>query len=164
MKMGKRLIIAIIAGVLLSFIAGNFSTSNYPPCDLTSRNIGVPTDGCNKTQPPDNYPCKDERPKTTAMVNCINSNYYRIKTFPFGFEQEFGQKNFRENRTPMILNSIGVAILGFLATLLLIKIISDKKTKSNTAENVSKTKKLRIKPLKKAKTPKTESTEDKKES
>lgn len=161
MKTGRKLTIAIAVGVLLSVVAGQLSTSSYPPCALTNRGIGVPVDGCVKKPKTSDYPCKNEKAKTDAMANCVKANYYRIKTFPFGFEQKFGSANYKENKKPLILNSIGVSVLGFALTLVAIKIISAKKAKAklNPKEKTSRLKrlkKIKIPKIKKAKTKKSD--------
>lgn len=147
MKAGRKLTIAIAVGVLLSVIAGQFSTFNYPPCQITNRGINVPVDGCNKKPENPDYPCKNEKAKTDAMANCVKANYYRIKTFPFGFEQKFGSANYKENKKPFILNAIGVSVLGFALTLIALNIILNKKkkTKPQTARKVYNLKKIKTK-------------------
>jgi len=54
------------------------------------------------------------------MVACINENYYRYKTIPFGFVQHFGDGSNKTDYKPMTLNALASFGLGFaLATIAL---------------------------------------------
>lgn len=160
MKTGRKLTIAIVTGVMLSIIAGQFNDSNYPPCQLTNRGINVLVDGCNKKPKTPDYPCKNEKAKTDTMANCVKANYYRIKTFPFGFEQKFGSANYKENKKPLIFNAIGVSVLGFALTLVFINLVLNIKKNAKPKDKTTKKKKLKIKKTKQKTNPEAEKIED----
>lgn len=126
MKHLKNIAIAIIAGFILAGIVGQFTSSKLPPCDLVVKGIGVSTYGCRNADPA-TYPCKNETPNSKAMVDCIQQNYYREKTFPFGFKQHFGPNSNLIDSRPLNENRIASFALGFIITIALLYILKNKK-------------------------------------
>lgn len=115
----KALLIAVIAGIILASIFSQFTTSKYPPCDLVVKGIGISTYGCSNTTAT-NYPCKNIVPNTSQMAACIQQNYYRLKTFPFGFKQSFGAQSNLINQKPLNYNRLASFFTGFAVTLLIL--------------------------------------------
>jgi len=119
MRVLKNVIIASIVGIVLAGIFGQFTTSKYPPCDLVVKGIGVSTYGCSNTYA-GNYPCKDTAPNSSQMASCVKKNYYRSKTFPFGFKQNFGSQSNLIDQKPLNNNRLASFALGFVITLLIL--------------------------------------------
>lgn len=126
MRLLKNVMIAMLAGIVVAIIFSQFTTSKYPPCDLVEKGIGVSTYGCSNT-PSSNYPCKDITPNYSEMMTCIQQNYYRSKTFPFGFKQDFGPDSNLVDQKPLINNWLASFIIGFMVTLLILSVIQPRK-------------------------------------
>jgi len=122
MRRLQNVVIAVVVGIILAGIFGQFTTSKYPPCDLVASGIGVSTYGCSNTTT-ENYPCKDILPNSSQMATCIQQNYYRSKTFPFGFKQSFGPQSNLIDRKPLNNNRLATFISGFAITLLILSVI-----------------------------------------
>lgn len=125
----KNIIIAVLVGIFLAGITSQISSSNYPPCDLVVTGIGISTYGCTDTTSA-TYPCQSESPNSQSMVDCIQQNYYRTKTFPFGFKQHFGHQSNLVDSKPFNQNRIATFTLGFAVTIGLLYVFQNTKIKS----------------------------------
>lgn len=115
-------VVAVIVGIILAGIFGQFTTSKYPPCDLVSKGVGVSTYGCSNTAA-SNYACKNIAPNSSQMEGCIQQNYDRTKTFPFGFKQGFGPQSNLIDQKPLNNNRIASFAFGFAITLFILFVI-----------------------------------------
>lgn len=117
----KNIAIAVVIGLLTVAITNQFTSSKYPPCDLVAQGISISTYGCSNTAS-SNYPCKNEVANSESMKKCIQANYYRAKTFPFGFKQHFGDSSNLVDKKPLRMNAIAsfatVAIISLAITYL----------------------------------------------
>jgi|GEM_PF-6271704 len=120
MKLIKILALAGCIGLFFAVASYNWTVTKYPPCDLVVKGIGVSTFGCTNPPQSDVSACSNESPNSPAMVACINANYYRYKTIPFGFVQHFGDGSNKIDYKPAGLNALASFGLGFaLATIAL---------------------------------------------
>lgn len=113
----KNIIFSVLVGVILAALANQFTTSKYPPCDLVVKGIGVSTYGCVNSGE-STYKCESDLPNSSSMTSCIQQNYYKSKTFPFGFKQLFGANSNLEDDKPRLENEISTFIAVFVLTLL----------------------------------------------
>lgn len=122
MKHIRNIVLAIIVGLILSGMFSHYSSSKLPPCDLVVKGIGISTYGCSNNAA-STYPCKNDVANSASMKGCVESNYYFIKTFPFGFIQHFGTNHnlVTPNDTKVRNeNRIATFISGAVLTLLLL--------------------------------------------
>ncbi len=84
---------------------GSIYEFKYPSCDLVAKGIGVSTYGCSNIVRPDS-PCEHEVANSEDMKACIQANYYRSKTFPFGFKQHFGSSSNLIDKKPLNKNAV----------------------------------------------------------
>jgi hypothetical protein len=110
---------AVLVGILLIGLADRLISSNYPPCDLVSKGVGISTFGCSNSNT-SAYPCKNEIPNSNNMAVCVQQNYYREKTFPFGFKQHFGPNSNLLDQKPLNENRLASFVLGFMFTIVLL--------------------------------------------
>jgi hypothetical protein len=88
MRIIVALVIAAPIGLLAAYTTDHMGRSSLPPCSLVERGIGISTYGCSNEISPHSS-CIQRVPKSSAMTDCIEHNYYVLKTFPFGFVQHF---------------------------------------------------------------------------
>lgn len=124
MKISKILIISVVVGLICAVVATQLNSSKYPPCAITERGAGIATYGCTTEQQPENYACKNERSKTRAMAECVRANYYRYKTVPFGFKQEFGQGSNKIDSGPSVKNAAASYASGFALSFIILAAVS----------------------------------------
>lgn len=128
MRILKNVVIAVIAGIILAGIFDQLTTSKYPPCDLVVKGIGVATYGCSNTND-GHYPCQNVTPNSSQMTSCVQQNYYRSKTFPFGFKQSFGPRSNLIDQKPLNQNRLSSFALGFTVTLLILFLVQAKSSR-----------------------------------
>lgn len=130
----RNIAAAVLVGFILAGVMGQFVSSKLPPCDLVAKGIGISIYGCSNNIP-STYPCKDEPANSKIMADCIQQNYYREKTFPFGFKQHFGPNSNLLDSRPLNENSIASFVLGFALTIVSLYVFQTIKRKpSQTAE------------------------------
>jgi hypothetical protein len=125
MKHLKTIVKAIVLAFILVGITNQFSSSKYPPCDLVVKGIGVSTFGCMNMPSTQSYACKTEFGNSVAMKNCINANYYKYKTFPFGYKQLFGDKSNLIDSKPKTQNEIATFTSAFLLSTLVLSLLNN---------------------------------------
>jgi hypothetical protein len=113
MRFLKIIVISLISAFVLVGITNQFTASRYPSCDLVSKGTDVSTYGCSNT-PTNNKPCLNLGARSAAQANCINDNYYKYKTFPFGFKQKFGSRSNLNDPKPRQKNELTTFVLGFV--------------------------------------------------
>ena len=118
----RNMVLAIIFGLILAGIFSHYSSSKLPPCDLVVKGVGISTYGCSNSAA-STYPCKNDVANSASMKDCVERNYYFVKTFPFGFTQHFGPThNLVEPNDSKVRNENRIAtfLLGSALSLVLI--------------------------------------------
>jgi hypothetical protein len=122
MQLVKIALVSAVIALVTVGVSNQITTAKYPPCDLVVKGVGVPTYGCSGNVTSQNYPCKDLQAESDAMKQCVAANYYRYKTFPFGFKQKFGPHSNLIDTKPKYLNGLatfGTALVVSFGLLLL---------------------------------------------
>jgi hypothetical protein len=112
----KNIVLAFIIGILFAGLASQFTSTKLPPCDLVVKGIGISTYGCSN-EVSSTYPCINEVPNSNSMTNCVQRNYYKAKTFPFGYKQHFGDRSNLVDSKPLNENLVASFATGFLLTI-----------------------------------------------
>ena len=112
----KNIVFAFIIGIVFAGITSQFTSTKLPSCDLVVKGIGISTYGCSN-EVSTTYPCGNVVPNSNSMTDCVQRNYYKLKTFPFGFEQHFGDRSNLVDRKPLNENLIASFVSGFLLTI-----------------------------------------------
>lgn len=134
MKLTTKIVAAVLVGLILAGVTSQFTDTKYPSCDLVEKGIGVSTYGCSNDVSM-TAPCANEEPNSSTMTNCIQQNYYRQKTFPFGFKQQFGDNSNEIDSKPLTENRIASFLTGFTVTLLALITIESLKRPSKSKKN-----------------------------
>lgn len=113
MKLLRIIVISILVGLVFVGVTNQLASSKYPSCDLVSKGIGVSTYGCSNDAGT-NEPCNNLSPNSSAMSECVSDNYYKYKSFPFGFKQKFGPDSNLNDPVPKQKNEVASFALGFL--------------------------------------------------
>lgn len=111
MKLLKIVIISLVVGLVFVGVTDRFAFSKYPSCDMVYKGIGVETGGCSNSAS-NNEPCDNLTPRSSELDQCVMANYYRFKSFPFGFEQKFGPGSNTNDPMPRRNNEIASFALG----------------------------------------------------
>lgn len=67
------------------------------------------------------------------MATCIEQNYYKYKTYPFGFAQRFGPSSNLTDRRPADYNRMATFAVGFAVSLPVFIYITGKKARARQA-------------------------------
>jgi hypothetical protein len=124
MKHVKNIVITVVIGLITVAVTSQLTSSKYPPCGLVAQGIGVSTYGCSNTAI-STSPCGNEAVNSESMKSCIQANYYRSRTFPFGFTQHFGDSSNQIDSRPLLMNAVAsfvTATTTFLAVIYLIEL------------------------------------------
>ena len=117
MKSTKILLLAAVIGLVASVIGYNWTTTRYPSCELVTKGIGVSTYGCSNESTSATTACVSESPNSSEMIACIDKNYYRYRTIPFGFTQKFGDHSNSVDSKPRSLNALAMFGVGLVLTM-----------------------------------------------
>ena len=131
MKLLKAILISLVVGLVFVGITDQFASSKYPSCDLVSKGIGISTYGCSNSAS-NNEPCNNLSPNSSKMTQCVAANYFKYRSFPFGFKQKFGPDSNLNDPTPKRNNEIATFALGFVLAAIAVIPLSYRKSLRKT--------------------------------